>query len=220
MQEPTNNQAIDIHTNNVAGHPTIDVILFDIGGVLVELTGVSRLIEMIEEEISIEELWRRWLTSPSVRQFESGGCTPEEFARNLIAEMNLPAEPAQIIAEFVSWVRCLYPGIEELLAELSSRYTLACFSNTNELHWPLMRDEFGLGRMLHHCFVSHQIGLLKPDADAFRHVAEQLGVTPERILFLDDNIINVEGARSVGMHAVRVEGIDGIRTALGDLGLL
>jgi hypothetical protein len=49
-----------------------EVILFDLGGVLIELSGISTMLAWIGPTMTIEELWRRWLTSPGVRLFESG----------------------------------------------------------------------------------------------------------------------------------------------------
>jgi hypothetical protein len=50
----------------------IRVILFDLGGVLVELTGVSTLLSWTESLITPEIVWKTWLSSPAVRQFETG----------------------------------------------------------------------------------------------------------------------------------------------------
>ena len=46
--------------------------------------------------------------------------------------------------------------------------------------------------------------MLKPDPRAFRQAAAELGLPAEQIVFLDDMPPNVEGARRVGMTAVRV----------------
>ena len=43
---------------------------------------------------------------------------------------------------------------------------------------------------------------------------------PEAILFLDDNQINVDGARAVGLRAELVRGVDQARRALRTAGLL
>ena len=57
-------------------------------------------------------------------------------------------------------------------------------------------------------FFSHEIGLVKPDREAYDHVVRALGVPPDRILFLDDNQINIEGARGVGLQAERAVGVE------------
>jgi len=61
---------------------------------------------------------------------------------------------------------------------------------------------------------------VKPDADAFAHVVDALSVSPGRVLLLDDNQINVEGARAAGLRAERAVGVDGARRALARAGLV
>lgn len=52
----------------------VDIVLFDLGGVLIELGGVSALQEMAGIA-SDDQVWQRWLTSPWVRNFENGRCS-------------------------------------------------------------------------------------------------------------------------------------------------
>lgn len=197
-----------------------DVIVFDLGGVLVELGGVTRMLELLSHRLSVEELWTRWLTSPSVRAFETGQCDAEAFAHALLAEFELAISPAQLLEEFTAWPKGLYPGALELLQRLAPHYTLACLTNTNALHWPRICDEFGLLPHFSFHFASHLIGLLKPDRAIFEHVIDQLGCVPERIIFLDDNRLNVEAARAAGMRAYCVAGLPGAVEQLRALHIL
>ena len=195
----------------------IEVILFDLGGVLVELTGVATM--MAWSRFDEDEIWRRWLHSDAVRAFESGRSGAEDFARAVVAEFELAVTPDQFMEAFVQWPRGLYDGTTELLQSLHDRYHLSCLSNTNHLHWQRFEMETALFSSLHSCFASHQIGMLKPDVETYRHVIDKLGTRPGDILFLDDNQINVDGARSAGMHAVLARGIEGVNLQLDRLGL-
>ena len=58
----------------------IDVILFDLGGVLIELAGVEKMLEWSKDLASTDELWRRWLHSAAVRAFETGKIGTDAFA--------------------------------------------------------------------------------------------------------------------------------------------
>jgi putative hydrolase of the HAD superfamily len=49
------------------------------------------------------------------------------------------------------------------------------------------------------------IGVGKPEPDAYMLAAEALGLAAERIVFLDDAEENVEGARAVGMLGIQVD---------------
>lgn len=69
--------------------------------------------------------------------------------------------------------------------------------------------------------ISAQEKLVKPDARLFRLALDRFGLRPEESLFIDDAQANVEGARAVGMAALRFDGdVDGIRAEMGKLGLL
>src|SRR5690349_14418119 len=90
--------------------PDIRVILFDVGGVLVELGGISTMLAWVGERMTAEELWEFWLASPVVREFETGGCAPEFFADELIRGMALPVCREDFLAHFAVWPRALLPG--------------------------------------------------------------------------------------------------------------
>jgi putative hydrolase of the HAD superfamily len=108
----------------------------------------------------------------------------------------------------------------ELLAELRERFDLGCLSNCNELHWPRFLSEMGLETAFDHHLSSHQLGALKPDQEVFERALRELGCRAERVLFLDDNALNVAGARRAGLDAEVVYGPEGIRAALGARGIL
>ncbi len=199
----------------------LEVLLFDLGGVIVELSGLPQWTEWTGGRLSNEEIWQRWLYSPSVRSFESGRCTPEDFASRLVAEFDLPLEPAEFLAAFAAWPTGTYAGALELLRRLQGQpFRLACFSNTNSLHWPRFLDEMQLRHHFDAHFASHELGVLKPDVEAFREVTRLLGCPPGGILLLDDNALNVDGARRAGLRAECVVGVDGARRRLHQLGLL
>jgi putative hydrolase of the HAD superfamily len=197
-----------------------DVILFDLGGVLIELAGIDRMLELCNQTLSADELWARWLASEGVRQFETGRVDSDAFGAAMLSEFGLSITAAQFLEEFTIWPKGVFPGSFELLEQLSTSYRLACLSNTNALHWPRVCDEMGLARYFEACFASHLVGMLKPDLEIFQHVVEQLGCPPARILFLDDNQLNVASARAAGMIARRVAGLAEVRAALTELGVL
>lgn len=198
----------------------IRCILFDLGGVLVDFRGVERLAEWLGDAEVAEEHWRRWLGAGSLRQFELGRLTPEEFAIRFLEEFELDLTPGQVLEEMRGFVSGPLDGAVELLDELRPHYLLACLSNTNRLHWPWMSAELGLDRRLDRAFASCEIGRLKPDPEAFHHVCRELGLAPEEILFFDDAAINVEAARAVGFEAVRSLGPADCRRELDRRGLL
>jgi glucose-1-phosphatase len=198
----------------------IRVLLFDVGGVLVQLGGVDTMLGWLGGAVTPDELWRRWLHSATVRSFETGRIDAPEFASGVIAEFGLGVEPREFLAAFAEWPTGLYPGTLEMLARIPGSYRRAVLSNSNAVHWPRVVNDMRLGSAFDHLFVSHLTGRIKPDSEAFAHVVDSLGCTPAEVLFLDDNALNVEAARSFGMRAIRVRGVAEALPALLDLGII
>jgi HAD superfamily hydrolase (TIGR01509 family) len=199
--------------------PPVELVLFDLGGVLIELGGLGAMGEMagLSDE---DEIWRRWLACPWVRSFERGSCSPEDFAAGVVDEWGLPVSPADFLASFAGWFRGPYPGAVELVAEVQAQVPVGMLSNTNALHWAEHGTTLAFLETFDHRFLSFELGLLKPDRDLFDRIAELVPRARDRVLFLDDNQINVDGAREAGFAAERALGPDGARAALVAAGVL
>ena len=133
------------------------VLLFDLGGVLVDACGLRELPQLLAQPMPPADLRHKWVSSPAVERFETGRCSTDEFAATFTEEWGLRLQRVDFIARFQSWVGAPYPGTAELLSALRSRYTLACLSNTNAAHWEKLRQMDGLRLVLERPFVSHQL---------------------------------------------------------------
>jgi glucose-1-phosphatase len=196
-----------------------DAVIFDLGGVLVEYRGVEplKVLTGLRDE---QELWRRWLSSEWVRRFERGGCSPEEFARGIVTDWALAVTPEVFLAGFRSWVHGANPGADALVAAVRAEVPVACLSNTNSLHWFDGASKWSFIDLLDHTFLSFQLGMVKPDREIFDHVSRQLSAPGRRLLFLDDNTVNVQAAVAVGWSAVKVDGVAQATRALVRRGVL
>lgn len=202
------------------GDASIDVVLFDLGGVLVELSGVSTMRELAGLGDD-DELWRRWLSCEWVSRFERGGCSTDDFANGVVADWALPVTPTEFLELFAGWPVGPYEGSCELVEAVGTVGRVGCLSNTNAVHWDGAFS--GWTRLLDgfdDVFVSFELGLVKPDAAIFDEVARRLATEPSRILFLDDNVINTEAALRAGFRAQRVAGPAQARSVLVDEGVL
>lgn len=196
--------------------PTVnefEVVLFDLGGVLVDLGGLDAF--LARHRLDPQDFWVRWLGAGAVGEFERGGCTAEEFADTFVAEFDLSIGPGQFLAEFARWPGGLLPGAATLLADVP--VTRASLSNTNQIHWDGAFTSDELLNLFDVHFPSFRLGLAKPDPAIFRRVVELLGVASGRVVFLDDNQVNVDAATSVGLVARRVVGPTAARNALREL---
>jgi len=197
-----------------------ECILFDLGGVLVELSMQDKMLEWMEHKITLDEFNEKWLLSKAVRSFESGLITPSEFAKSIIEEFGLPLSEEEFIDGFMNFIKGLYDGMEDLLKKLSQNYTLALLSNTSELHWSKLCSMYDMESLIKHNFLSYKTGINKPDKEAFLNVIRVLGTKADKILFLDDNQLNVDAARQAGMIAYRVCGYEGVCNVLKELNII
>jgi glucose-1-phosphatase len=198
----------------------IRVLLFDLGGVLIELNDLSTFLHLNGDEMPVNKLWSNWLSSPAARAFEMGISTKEQFADKYIEETNLPIKRNEFLNAFTQLPKGLYPDAHRLIERCRDRYFIACLSNTNTLHWQRLTHEMGIDGMFDQHFASHLTGKLKPDRESFEHVLQSLNCDPSAILFLDDNEMNVKAARSVGIIAYRTEGVQEAEKTLEKIGIL
>jgi HAD superfamily hydrolase (TIGR01509 family) len=195
-----------------------DVLLFDLGGVLIHFAGFEELPLLLPGNPVSHAIRRRWIESETVHSFERGDIGPDEFARRFIGEWGLKLRPETFLREFVSWARGPYDGAGDLLEVVHEDFQIGCLSNSNELHTARHRD--ALGQYIDHQFFSNEIGLAKPDPKIFDFAIQSLGIPPQRIVFFDDTAVNVEAAAKAGMNAHLTDGIDDLKLCLERLGFV
>ena len=191
------------------GH--VRTLLFDMGGVLVELGDPATVFGL---DTGTDQFLERWLCAPSVRDFERGHIDIGSFAERVVGEAALSYDTGEFVERFMSWPRGIFAGTQELLQSIPGSYRRVLLSNTNRQHWYDAGLAGQLMPLLDRAFLSFETGLLKPDAAAFRHVFESLDCAPEEVAFFDDNAINVEAAKALGCHAFRTRGIGELRSAI------
>ncbi len=184
---------------------------------MVENVGFERLNALLPAPLPLEDLKTRWLASTAVRSFEVGACSSESFAVALLREWQIALTPNEFIEAFSSWPKGLYPGAAELLSRLRGRYTLACLSNSNPIHWERFAGFHGLFEIR---LSSHLLGQVKPDPACFERALQECGVKPFQAAFFDDSFANVAAARTLGIRAFHVNGLDELRAALAGEGWL
>jgi glucose-1-phosphatase len=197
----------------------VDLVLFDLGGVLIQPGGVAAMRALAGID-SDEELWSRWLGCPWVQRLETGRCTPEEFADGMVADWGLELAPAAFLQEFGGWPEPPFEGALELVDAVQARVPAGFLSNMNAFQWAANYEGVPLTQAFSFRFLSFELGLVKPDAAIFSAVADRLPVPRRAVLFLDDNLVNVEAADEAGFTARHVRGIAAARDALVDAGVL
>jgi glucose-1-phosphatase len=195
------------------------LILFDLGGVLIDVD--TRALQALGTPgASIIDLWETWLTCPAVKQYESGKIGDSDFARGVLDAFGASQSEQDFLASFAAWPIGFYAGVTDLLVELRKSYKLAYLSNSNQIHFPRFQTHWGLDKYFDYHFASYRMGCVKPDADIFAATLEALPFEGRDIFFVDDNRLNVEQARKLGIPAEIVRGPHELRSVLGAAGIL
>ena len=151
-------------------------------------------------------------------EFERGKLSPDEYYATMFAD-GRPVDGTALERH----VRAAYrfePGMEELLGELSSTGRDMHALSNYPVWYRMIEAKLGLSRYLSWNFLSCHTGLRKPEPAAYTSAAESLGVAPGDCLFIDDRQANCDGARAVGMPAVRFVGAQALREELRRSGAL
>ena len=200
---------------------TADALLFDLGRVVIDIDFERTVARWADHAgCSPAELAARFSRDDVYQGHERGEIDDAEFFGRVRAALGIELSDTELLDGWNATFIGEMPGIAPLLARAARRVPLYALSNTNPAHAAHFSQHFAelLGQF-REVFLSSSIGLRKPDAAAFDHVVNAIGVTPERIVFFDDLIENIEGARACGLMAVQVRSSDDVARALDALGL-
>ena len=101
-------------------------------------------------------------------------------------------------ADFRSWLS-INPGTIEVIADLKAGDTrLALLSNAGPDYGSYFRHG-PLGGFFAACYVSGELGLLKPHPEIYQHVLDDLGISAAQAVFIDNRQANVRGAEALGI---------------------
>lgn len=120
------------------------------------------------------------------------------------------------IADFRSWWS-LEPGTLDLIEELHDGGTrLAILSNAGyDFASPLRTSP--MARFFERVFVSAEMDNIKPDPAIYRDVANELGITPERMVFIDNKAVNTDAAAALGVTTHHFTTVDALAAFLRSL---
>jgi putative hydrolase of the HAD superfamily len=203
------------------GLRSVSALLFDLGGVVIGID-FARAFRRWAASAACDpdDLRTRFTFDRAYEEHERGRLDICEYFEALRQALRVNLSDRDLLAGWNDIYLGVVPGINALLSAAAERYPLYAFTNSNPTHkgiWGLrFARELSVFRTV---FVSSELGVRKPDPDAFATVAGLIGLDPAAILFFDDDIENVEGAQRVGMPAVLVASTEDVRQALRRLGI-
>jgi putative hydrolase of the HAD superfamily len=199
-----------------------DVILFDVGGVLLtngwdhgERADTAAHFHLDRAAFEARhtanyDAWERGATSMKTYLdatvfYEPRDFSQDEFFAYILAQSKvLPDSGLAVLGELAALDKCLVGALNNEARE------------TNEYRF----DKFGLRSYFKVALSSCYLGLRKPDVAIYKRALDILGRPGERVLFIDDRAENVAGAQAAGMKGIRFQGAESLRHQLIDLGVI
>ena len=186
---------------------TIKNILFDLGGVLYHID-YSLTIKAFEK-LGIKEFHKHFSQQQQNNLFdrlETGSVNPEKFFEEMM--VLLPnCTKKQIIDAWNALLLDIPQENIRLLKKLSKKYKLYLLSNTNSIHIERINEQLyekyglkNLNPLFDAVFLSHEIGMRKPNTETFEYVLDEAGIEARETLFIEDSIQHIESANIVGIQ--------------------
>lgn len=187
----------------------VKALLFDLGGVIVNLD-YHKTINAFEAlgVANAEILYNQFSQTEIFNDFETGCLSGKEFINLMKHQISTHSSESEIKK---AW-NAMILGFEEAKLEQIKRYSekIPCYllSNTNEIHLAYIQSLLGkmpfknLELLFNKCYYSHIIGKRKPHKETFEWVLNDMGYTPEDVLFIEDSPQHIEGAKTINLNTL------------------
>ena len=193
----------------------IDAVIFDMGGVLLrtenpaprEALAASFGVTRMELEAFI------FMSETSLRS-EVGELSDKDHWEMALRHFNQPVNGyLAVYDEFFSG-DTIDQKLLGFVVSLKQDYQVGLLSNAWMNARTLLDEHFDFINAFDVSVFSSEVGMRKPDQAIFKLILEKMGVKAENAVFIDDMPLNVEGAISAGLHAIRYTDTPQILTAL------
>jgi 2-haloacid dehalogenase len=202
--------------------PRVRSVIFDLGGVVLDWNPRHLYRRLFDgDEAAMERFLAQVCTSAWNEELDRGLPLDEGVAR---LQRRHPHHAELVAAWRDRWGEMIageIAGAAELLLEVKAAgLGVYALSNWSAETWPQALRRFPILGRFDGIVISGHEGLVKPDPAIYRLLLERYGLEADGCLFVDDSPRNVEGARRVGLDALRFESVSALREALARRGVL
>lgn len=199
-------------------------IIFDLGGVILNLDFNKTASAFTALGVNnFNEYFTQYHSHPLFRQLETGAIADASFYDNLRNTAAITASNPEIDAAWNAMLLDFPEDRIQRLRQLSGRYRIFLFSNTNAIHYNAFQQSFGeqygyhFDSLFEKAWYSHLIGYRKPDIASFHYIINDGRLVADETLFIDDTLPNVEAARAAGLQAAHLPVQMGIGPLLDEI---
>ena len=176
-----------------------EIILFDLGGVLLPFDLERRVRAMVQALGITAEAARAFMASDIHARLDVGQASEAEVAAALSEVAGRPLTTDETRVLILSVFEPPNMALWDLVATLREEIPVGGFSDNPAF----VLELFPPGAVLNPMFWSSELGLRKAGPEAFAAVTRRLGIDPDAILFIDDSAANVARARAAGWDAIQ-----------------
>ena len=181
-----------------------DNIIFDLGGVILDIDP-ERTRKSFLKIITPEQVDKAF-TSKILYDFETGNITAQQLRSQLEVLLQTNFDKTKFNRAWNAMLLDYKPKRIERIQWLKRSHKLFLLSNTNELHYSCFSDklinEYGVSfnNLFSKVYLSHKMGLVKPNLEIYRQVLIEQNLIPEKTLFIEDTKENALAAKKLGIE--------------------
>jgi len=189
----------------------IENIIFDLGGVIIDIDSQKTIEKLEALNKSGKPLVPRIENAEFLYQFERGEISNQEFYQSINNLLKIEQNHSLIREAWNSMLLGIPQKRIEKLYQLRETFRIFLLSNTNSVHFLKLKDilDHTMGfndfeKIFESTFYSHLIGKRKPDLGCYHYVINEMNLIADKTLFVDDSLVNVEGARKAGLKSIQL----------------
>ncbi len=202
-----------------------DAIIFDLGGVLLNLDHDAPVRAFAGLGIpNFEELYSKAVQSTLFTDLETGEISPQTFREKLREYLPLQISDERLDEAWNSILLDFRPGSIRFLEQLKEKRRTFLLSNTNAIHHAVfsnrLRKNHGysdIGELLEKAYYSHKMGKRKPDPAIFEYVIMESQLNAKSTLFIDDTEEHILTAQKLGLQTHHLQDHETIEELLKEL---
>jgi len=194
---------------------SFDAVIFDLGGVIINLD-YQKTIQAFEHlgMSNFQAVYSQMAQTDLFDSYETGKISTQHFINLLLPHLPQGTSPNKVVAAWNAMILDVPEQKIELLAMLKQTLPTYLLSNTNDLHIQKVREEWKkashepMEHSFHKIYLSHEIKMRKPTAQAFVYVLDENGLEASKTLFIDDTLQHIEGGKSLGLQTLHLSDPD------------
>lgn len=200
----------------------IDTIIFDLGGVLIDWNPKYVYRDVFNGDESKVDWFLNSICTMQWNEEHDAGRMIEEGNRLLIDQF--PEHEALIRTYYERWHEMLGGPIQEgveLLNKLkeANQYRLYALTNWSAETFPVAIERYQFLQHFEGIVVSGTEKTRKPFRSIYEIILNRYQLKPQNSVFIDDNPLNVEGARALGIHSIQFKNSQQLINELNHLGV-